>query len=111
LALAVSAIILTGIVALSSLSVNISTASRNKSQANRYAGEVIEFFRKEKEVDGWENLKNAITAGSGKWCLTDLSLSINTECDPANAAHFKRHYFSEDAHSPQPQKYRYQRVC
>jgi type II secretory pathway pseudopilin PulG len=88
LALAVSAIMLTGIISLTSRSVSTSTLSKNKAQANRYASEAVEYFRKEKEFYGWTTLKNAATAGGGNWCMTNLSFSINSECDPDNSAHF-----------------------
>ncbi len=88
MALAVLAIVLTAIVSLTSKSITTSTLSKNKTLANRYASEAIEYFRKEKEFIGWSNFKNAITTGGGKWCMVDLTLSINSECDPANSSHF-----------------------
>lgn len=88
LALAILAVIITGIVSLTSTSVNTSTYSKNVSQANRYADEAIEYVRKYKEFEGWTDFYTDITLNSGKWCMTDLSLAINVECDLANSAHF-----------------------
>ncbi len=87
LTLAVSAMILTSIVSLTSKSVSTSTLSRNKAQANRYAGEAVEFVRTQKEFNGWSIFFNAIkdssdgsTTGPEIWCLTTLAFNINHEC-------------------------------
>ena len=74
LALAISAIILTGIVSLSSTSINTSTVSNNKSQANRYAGEAMEYVRKEKAFLGWNSF--ITTIGTGSWCLKTLDFTV-----------------------------------
>ena len=81
LTLAITAIILTAIVSLTSLSVSTSTLSKNKAQANRYAGEAIEFVRTEKGSLGWNAFKSKVTwqdEATGihdVWCLKDLSFS------------------------------------
>jgi len=76
LAIAVSAIILTGIVSLSSTSVNTSTVSKNKSQANRYTSQAMEFIRKEKAFTGWNAFRTTI--GTDPWCLKKLEFSSDT---------------------------------
>jgi len=89
LALAILAVIITGIVSLTSTSVNTSTYSKNVSQANRYADEVIEYIRKEKEFSGWSDFtSDIITAYGGIWCMSDLTLTINEACDPLDSNHF-----------------------
>jgi Tfp pilus assembly protein PilV len=79
LALAVSAMILTGIVTLTSKSVSTSTISKNKSQANKYASEAMEYLRKEKEFQGWDVFSTTIGAG-GDWCMSTLSLTDPVAC-------------------------------
>lgn len=86
LALAVSVIIIMAIVSLASKSVTTSTYSNNNSQAARYVGEAMEYMRKEKEFGSWNTLKTAITAGSGQWCMTDLSLTNSHACNPFNSS-------------------------
>ncbi|KKQ48658.1 MAG: hypothetical protein US95_C0056G0010 [Candidatus Woesebacteria bacterium GW2011_GWB1_38_5] len=89
LALAILSIIITAIVSLTSTSVNTSTYSKNVSQANRYADEVVEYIRKEKEFSGWSDFtSDIITAYGGIWCMPDLTFTINEACDPLNNSHF-----------------------
>lgn len=88
LALAILAVIITGIVSLTSTSVNTSTYSKNVSQANRYADEVIEYIRKEKEFRGWSDFNSNITVSGGVWCMPDLALMTNEACDPLETTDF-----------------------
>lgn len=84
LALAILAVIITGIVSLTSTSVNTSTYSRNVSQANRYADEVIEAVRKYKEFNEWTVFSNDILAANTDpalpdvWCVTDVDSLFST---------------------------------
>lgn len=78
LALAVSAIVLTGIVSLTSKSVSTSTYSKNKAQANRYASEAMEYIRTQKAILGWSAFVTAV--GTGDWCLPSLNLSNHNSC-------------------------------
>jgi Tfp pilus assembly protein PilV len=78
LALAVSAIVLTGIVSLTSRSVSTSTSSKNKSQANRYAREAMEYIRTQKGLLGWSAF--VTTAQPGDWCLSSLDFTKHYSC-------------------------------
>lgn len=81
IALAVTAIILTGIVSLTSKSVSTSTYSKNKSQANRYAGEAMEYVRTQKEHLGWSNFKTIITSPDPDiWCMKALEFTSSGVC-------------------------------
>jgi type II secretory pathway pseudopilin PulG len=86
MAIAVSAIILTSIVALTSKSVSTSAYSKNKAQANRYAGEAMEYTRTQKEFLEWAAFESKVTYGGGKWCLDTLeygtgkSVSAESDC-------------------------------
>ncbi len=72
LALAVSAMILVGIVSLTSRSVSTSTYSKNKALANGYATEAMEYLRIQKQQMGWTPFITLL--GTGDWCLPSLSL-------------------------------------
>lgn len=82
LALAVSVVMLTGIISLTSKGVSTSTLSKNKAQANRYASEGMEYIRTQKEFLGWPTFKSIITAGGGRWCLKTLEFipANNLKC-------------------------------
>lgn len=87
-ALAVAALILTGIVALTSTSITSSAYSKNRTQANRYASEAMEYVRVQKEFLGWTVFFNTVkdsgdgsTAGTEIWCMQTLSFSINSTCN------------------------------
>lgn len=81
IALAVTAIILTGIVALTSKSVSTSTYSKNKSHANRYASETMEYVRTQKEQLGWTNFKSVITSPDPDvWCMKTLEFTASGAC-------------------------------
>jgi len=83
LALAVSAMILTSIVALTSMGVSTSTISKNKSQANRYASEAMEYMRTQKGILGWSAFGTLIGAG-GDWCMSTLTLADHVACSSSS---------------------------
>lgn len=87
MALAILAVILTGIVSLTSKSVTTASFSKNKAQANRYASEAIEYLRAQKEFLGWPAFQTAVTASGGVWCMNDLTFTVSGACDPANPSH------------------------
>lgn len=79
MAIAISAIVLTGIITLTSKTVSTSSFSKNKALANGYANEAMEFIRKEKEFEGWAVFKTEITLPDPDvWCLIDLTFSSPT---------------------------------
>lgn len=81
IALAVTAIILTGIVSLTSKSVSTSTYSKNKSQANRHASEAMEYVRTQKEQLGWTDFKTLITTPDPDvWCMKTLEFTMSGVC-------------------------------
>jgi len=87
MALAVSALMLTAIVTLTSRSVTTSANSKNKTQANRYVDEAMEFIRREEINEGYTDFKNNILTNGGWWCLITLDLTTNEACDPDDAGH------------------------
>lgn len=59
-ALGVMALIILGLVKLSTFSINNSSSSRNNSSANRYAQETIEWLRGQRDA-GWTNFVSRAT--------------------------------------------------
>jgi type II secretory pathway pseudopilin PulG len=103
LALAITALMLTAIVTLTSRGVATSTNSKLKTQANRYVHNAMGFIRSEKErlvaIGGWTLFVNTIVPSppDDVWCMTDLAFNYNGECtadmyvlDQDNTRIFKR---------------------
>ncbi len=79
MAVSISALVLTGIVSLTSKTVTSSAFSKNKALANGYVNQAMEFVRKEKEFKGWEDFYSEITAPDPDvWCMVDLTFSSPT---------------------------------
>lgn len=89
-ALAVSALIITGIVSLVAGSVRNSTYSKNSSRAAVYAQQATEWLRGQRDgdIDGF-----LVRAQSPVWCLKDLSWTLQRACidgDEVSDTLFKR---------------------
>lgn len=75
-AIAVAAIILTGIVSLSTASIRNSAFSRNNALATHYAQEAVEWLRQERDID-WDVIYALSSSGSGsRYCLSELSSGL-----------------------------------
>lgn len=88
LALFIITMIIVAVVILSTTSISNSLFSRNKTLANKYSQEAIEWLRSEKEKD----ISLFITR-SGTYCLDSLSWLKNRNCNEAeviNSTVFKR---------------------
>jgi Tfp pilus assembly protein PilV len=78
LALGVITTIIVGVVSLTANSIRNSVYSRNKTLANRYAGEATEWLRSERDADfvGFQ----AHTTASVKYCLKNLNWNKVGDC-------------------------------
>jgi len=90
IALAISALIITGIVSLVASSIRNSTYSKNSNQAAIYAQQATEWLRgqRDSDMDGF-----IIKAQSGVWCLVELSWNLQRACiggDEISDTLFKR---------------------
>ncbi|HLE48584.1 MAG TPA: hypothetical protein VI819_00920 [Patescibacteria group bacterium] len=87
IAIAIAAIVMTVIVSLSADSLSNSIYSKNKTLANRYTSETIEWLRWQRESMGWQSFSTQITA-SANWCFATLALSASYRhtCVITNAA-------------------------
>ena len=84
-AVAIVALLLTGVVALTTTSVRNSSFSRNTSLANGHAQEAVEWLREERDKD-WDAFKNRARV-STEWCLRSLtwsSPSFSSSCDTSD---------------------------
>jgi type II secretory pathway pseudopilin PulG len=85
-ALGIAAVILTGVVGLTTSSIRNSTFSRNNSLAARYAQETIEWLRTERDSD-WTTFANRSVGGAGqRWCLTANPISWPGTSGPCGAS-------------------------
>lgn len=89
-ALAISALIITGIVSLVANSIRNSTYSKNSSRAAVYAQQATEWLRgqRDSDIDGF-----ALNAQASVWCLKDLSWTLQRACidgDEVSDTLFKR---------------------
>lgn len=76
LALFIIAMIIVGVVFLSTNSISNSLFSRNKTLASRYSQEAVEWLRSEREKD-----ISLFVTRSGTYCLDVLSWSKNRNCN------------------------------
>lgn len=73
IALGVISLIIIGVVLLTSISVRNSTYARNNTQANRFAQELAEWLRTERDTR-WNTFVTRASPGPGTtWCLNSLS--------------------------------------
>jgi Tfp pilus assembly protein PilV len=82
MALFIMALIIVGVVFLSTSSIANSAFSRNKTIAGRYSQEAVEWLRGQRDSDPTLFVTNA----TGTWCLTSLSFttSPHVACSSAN---------------------------
>ncbi len=82
MALFIMALIIVGVVFLSTNSIANSAFSRNKTIAGRYSQEAVEWLRGQRDSDP----SLFITYATGTWCLTSLSFttSPHVACSSAN---------------------------
>lgn len=94
MALFIMALIIVGVVFLSTNSIANSAFSRNKTIAGRYSQEAIEWLRGQRDSDPTLFKTNAV----GTWCLSSLSFSSHSACGSAiGSTIFKRQVaFTED---------------
>lgn len=79
-AVAIVALLLVGVVALTTTSVRNSTFSRNTSLANGYAQEAVEWLREERD-ESWDTFRSHATPATLNWCLTEpLTWSSSSAC-------------------------------
>ena len=70
-ALSVAAMILVAVVALVATSIRNSTFSKNKALANKYASELSEWLKKERN-NGWNSFSQQLGTTDSNWCMVDL---------------------------------------
>lgn len=71
-AIAIATIILLGIVSLATVSVRNSSSSRENALANRYAQEVIEWLRQQRDdTVGWSTFVSERSGVNRTWCIND----------------------------------------
>jgi Tfp pilus assembly protein PilV len=96
LALFIMALIIVGVVFLSTSSIANSAFSRNKTIAGRYSQEAIEWLRGQRD----SNPALFITNATGTWCLSNLSFTSHIACGSSTfvtGTIFKRQViFTED---------------
>lgn len=83
-AIAMVAIILTGVVSLGTASVRNTSFSSNQGLAARYARETIDWLRQERDGD-WNNIASRVTLDP--WCITDINAGwpgSSGSCDSTN---------------------------
>ncbi|OGM11457.1 hypothetical protein A2Z22_00200 [Candidatus Woesebacteria bacterium RBG_16_34_12] len=71
-AIAIAAMILTGVVALGATSVRNTVVSRNKNLSGKYLSEATEWLRQQRDESWQNNLVNHITAPGPRYCLDEL---------------------------------------
>lgn len=76
IALFIIAMIIVGVVSLTTISVSNSVFSRNKTLAGKYSQEAIEWLRSQREV----NFSVFKTNATGTWCLSSLAFSSHSAC-------------------------------
>lgn len=77
-ALAISTVIITALVALATSSIRNATFSKNKTIASRYAQEATEWLRSERDKDPQAFQTKALTAA---WCMQALSWDMSGHCN------------------------------
>lgn len=73
----VVSIVLIALVSLATKSVSLTTFSRDKTRANRYAEELVEWLRGERD-SGWAAFVGR--AGTARWCMRSLAWSQGSTC-------------------------------
>ncbi len=96
MALFIMALIIVGVVFLSTNSIANSAFSRNKTIAGRYSQEAVEWLRGQRDSDPTLFVTNA----TGTWCLASLSFTSHAACGSGSVITgtvFKRQVvFTED---------------
>jgi len=78
IAVLIVSLVLIALVGLATRSIALTTFSRNKTLANRYAQEVIEWMRGERDTD-WALFRGRATT-SNNWCMRTLAWSSQGVC-------------------------------
>lgn len=78
IAVGVAVLVVTGIVALVTLSLRNANFARDRAQATRYAQEALEWLRSERN-NGWNTFYSRVPT-SPTWCLNTLSWSSPGSC-------------------------------
>lgn len=79
IALAVTVLIVTGIVQVVTISIRNATFSKTQAEATRYAQQAAEWLRAERD-NGWETFYSK--AAVGDWCLKNLDWAGPGICRP-----------------------------
>lgn len=79
ISIGIAALILTAIVAASTLSVRNTTSSRDNTQANRYVQEATEWLRSQRDAD-WLTFQAKAGLGGTVYCMNSLSFSSPGNC-------------------------------
>ncbi len=82
-AIAISALIIVGLLVGAVIGVRNVQFSRHQSQAMELNREASEWLRVQKEL-GWSSLWNYGSAAGSQYCLADLSFNISGSCDWEN---------------------------
>src|SRR3989344_7941590 len=69
--IAITALILTGVVSLSAVSVRNSDTSSNKTLSSKYLREATDFLRMQRDTD-WTSFSARASDAGITWCLKDL---------------------------------------
>lgn len=80
-AIAVAVLVVTGIVAVVTVSVRNANFARDQAQATRYGQEAMEWLRQERNKD-WATFRGR--AASPKWCLKNLSWDTPVPCSSSD---------------------------
>lgn len=82
-ALLLVSIALTAVVGLITKGISNTTFNRNKTLANSYSSEALEWLRSERDSN-WRNFLAKSSAPGSKWCLPDLSWNNTGTCSATN---------------------------
>jgi len=77
IALGVIVVVLVGLVKVTTQSVRNTSSSQNESLTARYATEVSEWLKNERDTLGWVGFKAAFISRPGTWCLPTSPLTIH----------------------------------
>jgi hypothetical protein len=75
-ALAVAALVLTGIVSVAATSVRNSSFARNNALATRYVQETSEWLRGQRDNNIWANFSGNASGGGTTYCLQSLGIAF-----------------------------------
>lgn len=75
------ALIITGVIAMVSVSIRNSGFSKQQSEAARFNQEATEYLRQQRDI-AWSNIFSKATGNGATYCMQSLNLSSPGECPP-----------------------------